>query len=95
MTDSLSLKTSYKTEDDKLIVSRSQDVSAILDFNKEKQIDGHNRKSDMRHVTSIPFVVAEMWLKESGLKLGSPEFSEYVKGKLLSGDYSKLMVHGY
>ncbi len=95
MTDSLSLNTSYKTEDDKLIVSRSQDVSAILDFNKEKQIDGHNRKSDMRHVGSLPFVIVEKWVKESGLKIGSPEFAEYVKGKLLSGEYSKLIVHGY
>ena len=49
----------------------------------------------MRHVGSLPFVVVEKWIKESGLKLGSPEFSEYVKGKLLSGEYSKLIVHGY
>jgi|GEM_PF-1162786 len=95
MTDNLSLNTSYKTEDDKLIINRSQDVSAILNFNKEKQIDGHNRKSDMRHVGSLPFVVVEKWINESGLKIGSPEFSEYVKRKLLSGEYSKLMVHGY
>lgn len=95
MTDNLSLNTSYKTEDNKLIINRSQDVSAILNFNKEKQIDGHNRKSDMRHVGSLPFVVVEKWINESGLKIGSPEFSEYVKRKLLSGEYSKLMVHGY
>ena len=89
------LNTKISAEDDKVIISRSQDVSAILDYNKEKQIEGYNRKSDLRHVTSIPFVVVEIWLKESGLKIGSREFAEYVKKKLLSGDYSKLMIHGY
>lgn len=94
MNDTL-LQTTWSVEDDKIVVSRKQDVQEILDFNKEKQIDGHNRKSDLRHVGQIPFVVVEMWLKESGLKLGSREFTEYVKKKLLSGDYSKLVVHGY
>ena len=36
------LNTSYHTEDDKLVIRRSQDVQRILDFNKERYIDGHN-----------------------------------------------------
>ena len=55
------LNTSYHTEDDKLVIRRSQDVQRILDFNKERNIDGHNPNSDMRLAGSIPFVVAEMW----------------------------------
>tara|TARA_R100000935_G_C2838565_1_gene169649 strand:- start:140 stop:424 length:285 start_codon:yes stop_codon:yes gene_type:complete len=89
------LDTKYSTEDDKLIVTRSQDVQAILDHAKEKQIGGHNRKSDMRHVMSVPFVIAELWMKECGASIGSHEFAAYAKTKLLSGEYSKLMVHGY
>ena len=89
------LNTSYHTEDDKLIIRRSQDVQRILDFNKERNIDGHNRKSDMRLAGSIPFVVAEMWAKECGAKIGSQEFLAYVKKKLLSGDFSKLVANGY
>ena len=69
------LNTKISAEDDKVIISRSQDVSAILDYNKEKQMEGYNRKSDLRHVTSIPFVVVEIWLQESGLKIGSREFA--------------------
>ena len=68
------VKTNYHWEDNKLVVDRSQDVQDILDFNKERNIDGHNRKSDMRLVGSIPFVVIEMWMKECGAKIGSPEF---------------------
>lgn len=89
------LNTSYHTEDDKLIVKRSQDIQDILDFNKERNIDGHNMRSDMRLAGSVPFVVIEMWMKESGLKLGSQEFAEYVKKKLMSGDYGKLIANGY
>lgn len=89
------LQTRIKQEDDKVVVSRSQDVQAILDYNKEKQIAGTKAHSEMRHVGQIPFVVVEMWLRESGLRLGSQEFAQYVKKKLMSGDYSKLIVHGY
>ena len=72
------VKTNYHWEDNKLVVDRSQDVQDILDFNKERNIDGHNRKSDMRLVGSIPFVVIEMWMKESGAKMGSKEFLVFV-----------------
>ena len=89
------LHTTYHEEDDKIIVKRSQDIQDILDFNKERNIDGHNVRSDMRLAGSIPFVVIEMWMKESGLKLGSQEFAEYVKKKLMSGDFGKLIANGF
>jgi hypothetical protein len=89
------LKTKIKEEDNKVVISRVQDVQSILDYNKEKQIAGTVAGSEMRHVGQIPFVVVEKWMSESGLKLGSKEFAEYVKKKLLSGDYAKLLVHGY
>ena len=89
------LKTKIKEEDDKLHVVRTQDVQRILDFNKERNIDGHNRKSEMRLAGSIPFVLVEQWVKESGAKIGSQELNEYIKKKLLSGDYSKLIANGY
>ena len=89
------LKTKIKEEDDKLHVVRTQDVQRILDFNKERNIDGHNRKSEMRLAGSIPFVLVEQWVKESGARIGSQELNEYIKKKLLSGDYSKLIANGY
>ncbi len=89
------VRTQIKQEDNKVVVSRFQDIQAILDFNKEKQVNGHNRNSDFRHVCGIPFVELEKWLHESGLRLGSQEFAEYIKKKIISGDYSKLIVHGY
>ena len=89
------VQTGFFDEDGKVVIQRKQDVQRILDFNKERNIDGHNRKSDMRLVGSIPFVVIEMWMKESGAKMGSKEFQEYVKKKLTSGEFSKLIANGY
>ena len=94
MTDNI-LNTNYAVEDGKVIVNRQQDIQRILDWNKERNIDGHNRRSDMRLAGRIPFVVVEMWLNESGLKLGSQEFAEYVKKKLISGEFNKLIANGY
>lgn len=89
------VKTKIKEEDNKVVISRFQDVQSILDFNREKQMDGPVAGSDLRHVCQIPFVELEKWLHESGLRLGSVEFAEYIKKKIISGDYSKLVVHGY
>ena len=89
------LNTKYAVEDGKVIVNRQQDIQRILDWNKERNIDGHNKRSDMRLAGRIPFVVVEMWLNESGLKLGSQEFAEYVKKKLMSGEFNKLIANGY
>ena len=89
------LNTSWHVEDDNVVVRRSQDVQRILDFNKERNIDGHNRNSEMRLAGSIPFVIAEMWAKECGAKIGSQEFMEYVKKKLMSGEFSKLIANGF
>ena len=89
------LSTKIKEEDGKVVISRSQDVQSILDYNKEKQIAGTVSGGEMRHVGQVPFVVVEAWLRESGLKLGSQEFAGYVKKKLMSNEFSKLIVHGY
>ena len=91
----MSVQTRILDEDGKIIVNRTQDVQRILEWNKERNIEGHNRKSDMRHVGSIPFVVVEMWMNECGAAFGSQELNEYIKKKLMSGEYNKLIANGY
>jgi hypothetical protein len=89
------VQTRYFDEDGKVVINRSQDIEPILEFNKQRNIDGHKYGSDMRLAGSIPFVVIEMWMKECGAKLGSEEFNEYCKKKLMSGEFSKLVANGY
>ena len=91
----MSVKTRYFDEDGKIIINRSQDISAILEFNKQRNIEGHKYGSDMRLAGSLPFTTVEQWMRECGAKLGSQELNEYIKKKLMSGDYSKLIANGY
>ena len=89
------VQTKYFDEDGKIIINRSQDIQPILEFNKQRNIDGHKYGSDMRLAGSIPFTVVEMWMRECGAKLGSQELNEYIKKKLMSGDFSKFVANGY
>lgn len=79
----------------KLHVVRSQDVAPILDANECARNGELNRRSEMRHAGSVPFVIAEQWSRECGAAIGTKEFAEYVKKKLMDGDWAKLRVHGF
>lgn len=46
----------------------------------------------MRYVGSIPVLIANQWSAECGAAIGTREFAEYVEKKLLSSDFSKLVV---
>jgi len=90
------VKTRWFDEDGKIIIQRKQDVQLILDANKEQHNNGYKPNTFGRHVGRIPFVVLEQWLKESGkTRITDPEFQEYIKKKLMGGDFTKLLVHGY
>ena len=83
------------TKTEKLLLTAVRISNAFWILTKSENIEGHNRKSDMRLAGSIPFVVIEMWMKECGAKLGSQELNEYIKKKLMSGEFSKLVANGY
>ena len=83
-------------DDGKLIIRRSQDIQAIIDQNHQESIDAPTMFGDARHrkVGSIPFVVAEQWSRECGAGIGTVEFAEYCKRKLMDGDFSKFRIKG-
>jgi hypothetical protein len=82
-------------EDGKLRILRSQDVQPILEANKRAQNTEIDRKSEMRRAGSIPYVIAEQWSRECGAAIGTKEFGEYAKKKLMDGDWAKLRVRGF
>lgn len=59
----------YDAHDDQAYIQRVQDVSSVLDHNREKR-DSHNRyKSEVfNHKARIPTTIAEQWCKAQGLK---------------------------
>jgi hypothetical protein len=84
-------------DDGKLHISRSQDVQAILQRNKDEAsfMPSKYGEAAWRKVGSIPFVVAEQWSMECGAGIGTKEFMAYCKRKLLDGDYAALRVKGF
>jgi hypothetical protein len=91
------IRETMTVEDGKLIIARSEDVSALLDANKAlaevaKSKVGH---AAWRLVGRIPEVVAEQWAMECGAAVGTAEFMEYCKRKLMDGDNAKLLVKGF
>jgi hypothetical protein len=83
-------------DDGTLIVRRSQDIQAIIDQNHEESIDAPTVFGEARHrkVGSIPFVIAEQWSRECGAGIGTAEFNEYCKRKIMDGDFAKFRIKG-
>lgn len=83
--------------DDKIIVSRSQDVQSILDDNQRLSDELPSMYGDHagRFVARVPLVLAEQWSRECGAGIGTQEFGVYMKSKIQSAEYKKLMVKGY
>lgn len=77
--------------DKRIIFERVQDVEPILDANKALQ--GERQRGDFRHIASIPNVIIEKWMNESGapiLSMGSEEFARFIRRKLADPDNAFL-----
>ena len=70
------------------------DVSPTLEWNKKLQNEPQKSES-FHHIASIPAIVIEQWLIESGLSYGSREFTQFMRRKLqrqgldISEDYGQ------
>lgn len=84
-------------EDGNLIVSRHQNVNALLDDNHELSMTAPSMHGDakFRLAGRIPLVVAEQWSRECGEAIGTQGFAAYVKRKLADGDFARLRVKGF
>ena len=84
----------YYAAEDKTIVTYHQDVSRILDSNKEAQLDiDHQRKGakeEWAHYARIPIVVQYEWLQKFGVNFADPDHWPKVVELINSRDYSYL-----
>jgi hypothetical protein len=67
MTSNYALGTSYKVQDDRLYVGRSQDCTKIAEYAKALHNEGYHGSSDMKHAASIPLVIIEKYCNEQGV----------------------------
>lgn len=61
------LTTTLKTEDDRLIISATQDCTPIAERAKALHNAGVYGSSEMRHVASLPRVIVEKYMNETGV----------------------------
>lgn len=83
-------------QDGKLIIDRSQDVTALIERNKAEAEIMPSKFGDAawRKVGSVPLTLAEAWAKECGANVGTKEFALYAKKKLMDGDFAAFRIKG-
>lgn len=72
-----------------------QDVSPILDYNKEMQAESFDKRSDMWHAAKVPNVVAMEWLTKYGVQMWNPAHKDGVRKLLNSNEYRYLRVNHF
>jgi len=95
MSDELNPHLHHST-DDKVTISHSQDVSGILEQNRQERIRAEGvRMADTQKVASIPSVIVLEWMKE-GINVMAPnrEDIKRIKKKLNSPEWAYLRTGG-
>jgi hypothetical protein len=77
-------------EGDTFYIKTTHNLDPVLDRVSRLKSAGHVGMGESRHVGSIPMFLIDLWAKEAGVKWGSEEHREFVKKKILSGEYNKL-----
>lgn len=72
-----------------------QDVQPFLDYNKEMQADGFDKRSDMWHAAKIPNVILMEWAVKHGVQAWNPEHKDGVRRLLNDPDYRYLRVNHF
>lgn len=92
ISDCHGVKTTMEIDGDTTIISKSQDITGHLDFNKAKANElGKRIYSDAyNHVASIPVILQVKWLQEEGLDIYNPDHAGRLKRKLNSSEYRHL-----
>jgi len=68
-------------------IQRREDVEPTIEWNKKLQNEPQTRTESFHHIASIPAIVIEQWLQESGLSYGSKEFTLFMRKKLRDRDW--------
>ena len=72
-------------------IHRSQETGGVVDAVKEAA-EQRSRGDGARYLGSVPEIVCEVWAKECGAAIGTPEFRAYAKKMLMTGEFQKLRV---
>jgi hypothetical protein len=74
-----------------LHITKVQDCDAVLRGARAvREAVGVRPKGDTHYVGSVPVVLAQTWARECGAGIGTREFAEYAKKKILSNEFTLL-----
>lgn len=54
----------FYSDGDSFVIERVQDVAPILEYNKQRAAEGHNKKAAFRHAASVPVEIWDQWMRE-------------------------------
>lgn len=63
----MNLETRIFSQDDRLVIGRSQDCTPILEDAKRRHNDGAHGTSDVKHAARLPNVIVEKYCNEQGI----------------------------
>jgi uncharacterized FAD-dependent dehydrogenase len=92
----MSLLKKFHRDGKKVVVELEQDVEPIIERNKKLKNEPQSRKSNFRHIGSIPNIFINKWLNEewergnAHIKMFDEEFNKLVGRKLRDPDYAFL-----
>lgn len=87
------LKEWFSTDSDgQSFIRYEQDTSAVLDYNKEQQNEGFDKRADYWHAAKIPAIIIMEWMTKHGVNLYDPNHKDGVKRLLNSDEYRHLRV---
>ena len=72
-----------------------EDITAVVEANKEAQKTGFDKRNDVWHAANIPNTIIMKWKLEHGVELWNPDHKDGVKRLLNSDDYRYLRVKNF
>lgn len=89
----MTVQTTYSEQDDKIIVTRKQNVGTIVDYAKACHNEGFHGRPDARVVATIPQVVIEHYLNLKGKTLHDWMTDRDLRRQFLNDpDYADLRI---
>ena len=82
-------------EDGNSFVRYEQDVAGTLDYNKEQQANGFDKRADEWHAAKIPNVILMEWFTKHGVKFWDTNHQDGVKKLLNSSEYRHLRCNTF
>ena len=78
----------YSTPEGNIHRKLSQDVDGIMQYVQDNAevARGQNR----HYLGSVPTVIAQMWARECGHAIGTVEFGEFAKKRILDPNYKRF-----